>query len=312
MYIRPDRAKVNPTYLSYFLNEHRNKERLLNQVHGRTRKALTKGTIENFEVKIPSLDVQDKIADILGSLDEKIKLNFKMNQTIEEFTMRLYKHWFVDFGPFEESEIEKWDNGNLNDYCELNTDGAHASPKEVPNTRVIATVKNMDKYSFRYDECKQISDEDFYKLVAGNCQPQKGDVLLSKDGTIGNVLFVPEKEVDLVLLSSIAILRPKFSPYYLYLYLMNPNTKSMILNGYSSGSALTRLVLKSIKMIPILIPPASILREFDNKVGLLIEKIMKNEKENINLKKTREYLLPRLLSGEIELKNAEKQVEGVL
>jgi type I restriction enzyme, S subunit len=302
----------NPKFLMYYLNDPSNKERLLNQVHGGTRKALTKGIIEEFEIKVPSLEEQNQIVSILDSLDQKIELNLKMNETLEMTVRTLYKNWFVDCEPFKNEEFEEtkfgkipngWKMVSLDDYCNLITDGAHASPREFPNDKFIATVKDIEEYSFNNSTFKSISDEDFEKLVAGNCQPIKGDVLLSKDGTIGKVLYISETLKNVVLLSSIAILRPKFSSYYLYTYLRDPLNKEMIVNGYVSGSALTRLVLKSIKNIPILLPTDEVLNEFDNKVENLIEQISANQEENIYLIKTRDYLIKKLLSGDIELSN---------
>lgn len=110
--IRVD-ENTNPHYLMYYLNDTRNKEMLLNYVHGGTRKALTKGIIEDFEVKIPSLEIQNKLADILSTYDSKIKLNLKLNQTLGEISMTLYKHWFVDYGPFQGEEFVESELGMI-------------------------------------------------------------------------------------------------------------------------------------------------------------------------------------------------------
>ena len=308
-------SENNPKFLMYYLNEPSNKERLLNQVHGGTRKALTKGIIEEFEIQVPSLEIQNQIVSILDSLDQKIELNSKMNETLELTVRTIYRNWFVDFEPFKSDEFEEtkfgkipkgWKFVSLDDYCNLITDGAHASPREFPNNKFIATVKDMDEYSFDNSTFKSISNEDFEKLVAGKCQPIKGDVLLSKDGTIGKVLYISKTLNEVVLLSSIAILRPKFSSYYLYTYLRDPLIKEMIINGYASGSALTRLVLKSIRNIPILLPKVEVLDEFNSKVENLVEKISANQEENLHLIKTRDFLIKKTLLGEVEVSNGVK------
>ena len=109
--LRADPAQLNSRYLMYYINEPGNKQRLLNQVHGGTRKALTKGILEAFEITIPSLRTQEKIAEILGSLDDKIELNRRMNETLEQMAMAVYKHWFVDFGPFQDGEFVETELG---------------------------------------------------------------------------------------------------------------------------------------------------------------------------------------------------------
>ncbi|MFD1449517.1 restriction endonuclease subunit S [Oceanobacillus sojae] len=318
------RAKknINPRYLYYVISNQRFTNYLVSREKGAAYPAISTSDIKEAEIRLPELEIQEKIATILGCIDDKIELNIKMNQTLEEMAMTLYKHWFTDFGPFQEGEFVEtelgviprgWEVSQLAEYCEVITDGAHASPKEyLESDKVIATVKDMGSYSIDIDSCKHISDGDFEKLVKGNCQPLKGDVLLSKDGTMGKVLYMWDKPENLVTLSSIAILRPKYSDAYLYLYLRNPSNMNMIINGYASGSALNRLVLKSIKQIRILLPSENTLKEFDSKVKPLIDKIGENEKEIFLLKETRDYLLPKLISGEIDLSKAEETVENVM
>src|SRR5699024_7502980 len=94
--LRAEQSRLNPRYLMYYLNDPLNKNRLLNQAHGGTRKALTKGILESFEIDVPPLSVQERLVEILGSLDEKIELNRRMNDTLGQMAMALYKHWFSE------------------------------------------------------------------------------------------------------------------------------------------------------------------------------------------------------------------------
>jgi len=89
---------------------------------------LSKFRLNNISVNVPNLKIQRRIADILGSLDDKIELNRRMNETLEQMAMALYKHWFVDFGPFQDGELEdspigakpkNWDVAKLRDLIEL-------------------------------------------------------------------------------------------------------------------------------------------------------------------------------------------------
>jgi type I restriction enzyme, S subunit len=172
----------------------------------------------------------------------------------------------------------EWSKETLNDVCVKITDGAHFSPKEeVGATHIIATVRDMTEYSFDYSQCKRISQNKYNELVKGGCKPEKGDVLFSKDGTIGKVqIFKDDK--DLVLLSSIAILKAnhnKILPEFLKFSLSNPLTLNSIKDNFKSGSALPRVTLKDLKRVPIKYPHledqkriASILSSLDDKIEL--------------------------------------------
>lgn len=193
---------------------------------------------------------------------------------------------------FKETEIglipEDWETDTLVTLCKVITDGSHFSPKEYisKNGKMIATVKNMGNYRVNIDSCKKISDEDYETLVKNGCKPEKGDVLFSKDGTIG-LTFVYDDEIELVLLSSIAILKAndRINPYFLKYYLQDKKTQDLIKLGHTSGSALPRIVLKDLKLLEVTVPPINeqelivkLLLAIDNKIEL-------NQKMNQTLEK---------------------------
>ena len=98
--IRPDITKVNSSYLRYVFISRAMKSLMLSLAGaGATRNALTKSMIENLDIQLPSLFRQKQIADILGSLDDKIELNRQMNTTLEAMAQAMFKSWFVDFDP---------------------------------------------------------------------------------------------------------------------------------------------------------------------------------------------------------------------
>lgn len=175
-----------------------------------------------------------------------------------------------------------WKTYKLSELCTKITDGSHFSPKVSSlGTKLIATVRDMSEYGFNLDQCKRITDEDYQELARNGCNPQKGDVLFSKDGTIGLVQYV-KKDMELVLLSSIAIFRSnenKINGQFLSYCLKNPTTKKNIKDNYKSGSALPRIVLKDFKKLELEIPQdlanqsriASILSSLDDKIELNLQ-----------------------------------------
>jgi len=136
----------------------------------------------------------------------------------------------------------------------LITDGSHFSPKPLEVGEIIANVKDMGEYGIHYDGCTRISSSDFITLKNQNCSPKYGDVLLSKDGTIGRVLLFKDKR-EIVVLSSIAILRPsmKLKSEYLYAFLKSEHFDKQLLIK-TSGSALRRIVLRDISTLLIAHP----------------------------------------------------------
>lgn len=149
-----------------------------------------------------------------------------------------------------------WVESSLEPYCEKITDGAHLSPPTSSEGFPIATVENMRARHIDIQSCRTISKSDFESLQRNSCAPELGDVLFSKDGTIGKT-FVFQQRVDVVLLSSIAIIRTKKAklvPEFLTQYLKSPFFFRSIEHA-TSGSAIRRVVLKDIKALPIKLPP---------------------------------------------------------
>jgi type I restriction enzyme S subunit len=176
-----------------------------------------------------------------------------------------------------------WVESSLEPYCEKITDGAHLSPPTSSEGFPIATVENMRARHIDIQSCRTISKSDFESLQRNSCAPELGDVLFSKDGTIGKT-FVFQQRVDVVLLSSIAIIRTKKAklvPEFLTQYLKSPFFFRSIEHA-TSGSAIRRVVLKDIKALPIKLPPvleqqkiASILTAVDEVIASTTAQINK-------------------------------------
>jgi len=149
-----------------------------------------------------------------------------------------------------------WKNLTLEECSTKITDGSHFSPKESKEGRFrIATVANMEKKHIDLESCKRISKEDYEMLVANGCRPESGDVLFSKDGTVG-LSFAYKQHAELVLLSSIAIIRPKglLNPEYCSYALQSTPVLQKIM-GSRRGTGLKRLILADIERIQIPLPP---------------------------------------------------------
>lgn len=201
---------------------------------------------------------------------------------------------------WKETEIgkipEDWDIDTLNNVCLKITDGAHASPKSFLNGCLMASVKDMSDYGFVFEECKRISKEDYELLVKNDCKPLFNDVLIAKDGSFLKHIFVVKKEIDMVILSSIAILRPKLnevSPEFLKYYLSSNETKQRIKEGYVTGSVLPRIVLKDFKTIKIILPSLSEQKAIAKILSSLDDKIEVNNQMNKTLEEIGQAIFKR-------------------
>lgn len=149
-----------------------------------------------------------------------------------------------------------WATRTLANVCTKITDGSHFSPSTVTSGYPYITVRDIKESQIDFKNCAFIEKVDFLELQRNGCNPIFGDVLFSKDGTVGKVALV-ESETDFVVLSSLAILRPNTSlidPKYLSYVLRSPAFLEEAI-GKKTGVAIRRIILKNLKQIPVPYPP---------------------------------------------------------
>ena len=162
----------------------------------------------------------------------------------------------------------------------------------------MASSKDMHTFGLDLKKARTISSDEYGKLVRNGCQPKKDDILITKDGAnYLKYIFVVEKDLDVVLLSSIAILSPnsKVNPHF-FAAVLNVFENKERLKNYVTGAAIPRIILKDFKRFQFVLPPSSV-QEAWAKIGesstrLCWDLVSKNQ----NLRQTRDLLLPKLLS----------------
>ena len=174
---------------------------------------------------------------------------------------------------------------SLDDICEMVTDGTHASFKDSGKGFPFLTVKDMTENGLDFSGCIHISQEEYDRADAGNSAPKLGDVLFSKDGTVGKVCVVREKR-EFAVLSSIAILRPKKeiadSSYLGYILGFQKTIDEA--SKRKTGSAVRRIILKDLKQVEIPLPPL----EEQRRIAAILDKadgVRRKRKEAIRLTK---------------------------
>ncbi|MBS7784534.1 restriction endonuclease subunit S [Providencia stuartii] len=298
----PDKNKSNLDFVYYTLCHFQRELKHLGE--GSVQDNINLGTFNDIKFMFPSLAEQKSIASVLSSLDDKIDLLHRQNKTLEAMAETLFRQWFV-----EEAQ-DDWEEVTLSDVCHRITDGAHASPKSIENGWAMASVKDMETWGINYDTCRRISKEDYDELVRADCKALKGDILIAKDGSYLKHVFLLEKDIDVVLLSSIAMLRPngKYDPMLLTIFLKMNSTREEMEN-IVTGAVIPRIVLKDFRKFPIRLPP----REYQTKALIQISPIFRkcwlNNSQIKKLENLRDTLLPKLMSGEVRVNYTPEEIK---
>jgi type I restriction enzyme S subunit len=166
----------------------------------------------------------------------------------------------------------------------------------------MASVKDMHNWGINVETCRTISEEEFQNLVRNDCKMRKDDVLIAKDGSYLKHCFVVERDLDVVLLSSIAILRPnkKINPHVLAMTLRDPNMKTRM-TGFVSGAALPRIILQAFRRFQIVLPHIALQERWAAAAEPMIQLCWRLLNANANLRHSRNLLLPKLISGEVDV-----------
>ena len=319
--LRCDPQLALPKYLYYWFSAPRMRQHIVNQNTGASVPLITLGTLRKLPIALPPLPVQRKIAAVLSAYDDLIENNTRRIAILEEMAQALYREWFVHFRypgharvPLVESDLGMipagWEVVPLEAVCSRITDGSHWSPKTVEQGLPMASVKDMHSWGFNLGTCRKIAEDDFARLVHNDCKPLKGDVLVAKDGSYLKHIFAVNDDLELVILSSIALLRPDTSqilPNYLALLLLQPTMKARML-GYVSGVAIPRIVLKDFRRFHIVVAPIRTQKAFNDLVEPIMMLCQTLTAKNVALSHTRDLLMPKLISGEVDV--AEMDIAG--
>jgi type I restriction enzyme, S subunit len=293
--IRGNSSIINQKYLKYYLLEPSFKGYMLGMSSsGATRNALTKAMIENFEIKLPDLSIQTQIAQILTSLDDKIELNLQMNQTLEAMAQALFKEWFVNFNfPNFDGELENglpkgWRMGSLKDIS-TNFDN-----KRVP----LSSMLRKDRQGiYPYYGAATIFDYIDDYIFDGTY------LLMGEDGTVQTEEGFPLLQYvwgKFWVNNHTHVLQGKtpFSTEYLYLLLSKTNITHLI-----TGAVQPKINQGNMNKIECVLPTVKILNDFQKVIDPIFEKIKSNKIQIQTLTQTRDTLLPKLMSGKIEISN---------
>ena len=221
-----------------------------------------------------------------------------VNDNLQQQAQAVFSTWLA-------AHASNADVVTLGGICLKVTDGSHFSPKNEPSAKIpMFSVKDMEEFDFNFTSCKHISSEDYQKMIANDCVPQVNDILVAKDGSYLKEIFICNEQRELAILSSIAIFRPdpsKIHPEILLAFLKSPKVLQEVRDNYVSGSALPRIVLKDFKKLQFLLPNITAQGEIAPLLNSIRSQIAVNVAENRQLGQLRDVLLPKLMSGEVDV-----------
>ena len=303
---------INNNFLYYFLSSELGQNEIKKGIVGAVQQKLPLYSIEDINIPLPPLEIQEKIARVLSSLDDKIELNNKINQNLEQQAQAIFKSWFVDIHD-SKNYSEKFGNlpkdaivSSVSDIDMLITDyvanGSFASLKEnvklyqEPNYAYF--IRNTDLKSNTFNVYVDRHSYDFLSksVLYGN------EIIISNVGDVGSVFLCPKLDKPMTLGNNIIMLRPNKVEmlYYLYIWFKWSYGQDLI-QGIKGGSAQPKFNKTDFKSLQIITPSEGMLNNFNKIVAPMFQIIENNSKENVFLAQLRDTLLQKLMNGEIDV-----------
>ncbi len=317
--IRINNSSVSPKFVEFLLRNPSTVSFVNAQSGQSAQPNINLAEIGNLAFEIPQLQEQKSIASILSALDDKIELNLQMNKTLEEMAMALYKHWFVDFGPFQEGEFVDSELGEIPKGWEV---------------KPINSIVNIFKKSFKpqdnpdldflhysipaFDKGKMPVEEKGLEMKSNKTLLNSNRILVSKlNPRFPRIWTVFYRESE-----EIGVTSPEFINYEVkksddwsyanFLFRENGFYSKFHENATGSTGSRQRVQPSLTLQFSCPIPPADIRRDFNQLVNPMLKQIDENLVENQNLSQLRDTLLPKLISGEVRVKDVEKTLSEVL
>lgn len=325
-------SRLDTGFLKYVIGSQAFTDHVLSIQTGTAVPHISGGQIKSFEFLLPSLAEQRAIAHILGTLDDKIELNRRMSETLEAMARALFKSWFVDFAPVRakaesrdpglpqpladlfparlvDSELgelpEGWEVGTLADVASLNPEvwSKRTRPKaihyvDLSNTkwgRIDAvTVYHADDAPSRAQRVLRPGD-----TIVGTVRPGNGSyAFISEGGLTGSTGF--------------AVLRPKEPQYAQFVYLASTAPENIdSLAHLADGGAYPAVRPEVVAATHCVVPSDTVFGAFSQSVGSFLRKITTSEQASRTLAALRDTLLPKLIAGELRIRDAERLLEAV-
>ncbi len=321
------KEEASAEYVYYWLIQ--NTAELKRHASGSTFQELSGTSLKNLHLRLPPLSEQRAITHVLGTLDDKIELNRRMNETLEAMARAIFKDWFVDFGPVRakmegrepglpphiaglfpdrlvDSELgqmpEGWEVRTLGNLCHKPQYGYTASAKSEPVGPRFLRITDINKESWvfwsRVPYCEGTDDDLFrYRLSAG-------DLLIARMADPGHGILI-EEDIEGVFASYLIRFKPIESYHARLLqYWIKSDAYWQRVKGHAAGTTRVSLNAKVLSSFPLVVPSNAVAGAFATVVGTLRSRLVKSATEMESFAAMRDTLLPKLVSGELRISDA--------
>lgn len=265
-----------PEFFYYLLKN--NIEYIIGMSSGSTFSEISGTQVKNLEFKVPPLDVQKKIAGVLGALDDKIELNNKINQNLEAQAQALFKSWFIDFEPFGGKMPIDWKIGKLGDIADITSGKRPLFKSNIKTSNALIPIVGASGvmgytkeylYNNKILVTGRVGTHGIIQRFNKTCWPSDNTLIIS-------------------------------SNFYEYVY---NYLKIIDFSSMNRGSTQPLITQSDLKKCDIIIPSRLFLDKFEKNVSILFDLKDKNTQEIENLAELRDTLLPKLMNGEIDVDN---------
>ena len=285
--------------------------KLNNFAGGSAQPLITQGLLKHLKCDVPSIEKQKIIANILSAYDNLIENNNKRIKLLEQMAENLYKEWFVRFRfpgyedvDFMDGFPKKWEKVKLDDVLNKIATGLNPRKNFVlgEGENFYVTIKNMaDNTVYLDDKCDKVNDDAIIKINKRS-DLKIGDLLFSGIGTIGRVCLIDTPTNNWNISESVFTMRAnkKISSDFLYMLLLSQDVQNYC-QSKANGSAQKGIRMGDLRKYTFLLPTKNVINDFTNQISPILSNVSLLRNENKNLIQQRDMLLPRLMSGKLEV-----------
>lgn len=296
--LRVDKNKILPLYLKYFFSSRDGYNAIVSRSSGSVQVNIAKrDVIEQIPLMLPKIETQRKIVGVLNSIDKKIDENERINKNLLEQALAIYKDWFCDYALSDGILPENWKITTIDAISSLVTRGIapkydDSSDQIVLNQKCIRD-HTIDISLSRRHLPKKINE----KWIS------KGDLLINSTGTgtLGRVAQVWFEANNMTVDSHVTIVRPKDPILQSYIGFWGLSHESEIEAQHTGSTGQTELPRDRVKAMELPLPDEDTLSKFNELVIPMTSTVISNQEENARLSQLRDALLPKLMSGELDV-----------
>jgi type I restriction enzyme, S subunit len=324
-------GRISPVYASYYLGDHRVREWIVRHAHGATMPNLNTEILSDLPFVVPPPEEQQLIARVLGAFDDRIELNQQMNKTLEGMAHALFKSWFIDFDPvrakakgrdipfppqladlfptsFQTSELgeipDGWHAGQFGDVAVNPRRGV--SPKEIQPTTPYIALEHIPRKSIALTDWGTAAG-----LESGKFAFFAGEILFGKLRPYFHKVVVAP--IDGVCSTDILVVHARSDDWFGFV-LGHVSSAAFVehTNAGSTGTKMPRTNWGDMARYPAVLPPEPLAKALTESIRPFVSRILASVHQSRTLAGLRDALLPRLISGELRLPDAERVVEKEL